>query len=130
MMSPEQENYCFVCGKKNPKGLKVDIKLGKGNCEFYFKTEKEYEGWKNIIHGGIIATLLDEAMVWACSSIGYKTVTAELNVRFKKPLQVGETVKVKGEIKEIKKKLIIAVAIIEKEKEIYATGEGKFFIVE
>lgn len=129
MMPLEQENYCFVCGKNNPRGLKLKINADNGKTEFVFRARKEYEGWKGIIHGGIVSTLLDEAMVWACTSAGYKTVTAEINVRFRKPLYVGTTVKVEGRIEDVKKRLIIAYGVVFDDKEIYAEGRGKFFIV-
>ncbi|MEM2144370.1 MAG: PaaI family thioesterase [Candidatus Jordarchaeaceae archaeon] len=49
---------------------------------------KKYEGWSGIAHGGIIATLLDELMAWSVRTRGYRTVTAEMTVRFRKPVPV------------------------------------------
>ncbi len=92
-------DYCFVCGKENPIGLKVDIQVEEGKAWFYFYPKKEYEGWEGIVHGGIISSLLDEAMVWACKYYGVDVVTGELKVRYVSPFYLKyEKVFVEGRI--------------------------------
>lgn len=59
----ERSNYCFVCGKDNPKPLHLEFKnIGENTVITEFKLEKEYEGYPDIIHGGILAAILDDAM--------------------------------------------------------------------
>jgi uncharacterized protein (TIGR00369 family) len=97
-MKLEDDNYCFACGKKNHCGLKLSFCYSNGKLTFEFIPDKIYQGYKDIIHGGIITTVLDEAMIQAAIAEGLMPVTAEINVRFKKPLMAYEKTVVEAEI--------------------------------
>src|SRR5208337_3861942 len=93
------DHFCMACGKENPDGLKVDfeIKDGKISCKCAF--QKRFQGYANIVHGGMIGLMLDEVMVnlpWKIYKV--PVVSAELNVRLKKPVKVGEEVYFSAEI--------------------------------
>ncbi|GAB6182750.1 PaaI family thioesterase [Thermodesulfovibrio hydrogeniphilus] len=125
------EDYCFVCGKLNPKGLKAVFQYGNGKASAELVLSKEYQGWSGIIHGGIISALLDEACVYAGNSLGYNTVTAELKIRFKRPLAPEEKIVVEANANHVKSKLIEAFAILKNsEGNIIAEAEGKLIIKE
>ncbi len=125
------EDYCFVCGKQNPVGLKAQFKYGEGKAYSELSLSKEYQGWSGIIHGGIIFALLDEACVYAGNSLGYNTVTAELKVRFKKPLEPEEKILVEAQANLVKSKLIEAIAKIkDSQGNLIAEAEGKLIIKE
>ena len=64
-MNLEDDHYCFVCGEENPSGLHLKFSANKGKIQTEFIPRKIHQGYKNIVHGGIISTLLDEAMVKA-----------------------------------------------------------------
>jgi len=69
-----------------------------------FVPPKKYQGWKGIVHGGILATLLDEAMTRLAGIVYQKAVTAEMTVRYVAPARIGELLYVRGEIvKEVRK---------------------------
>ncbi len=87
---------CFVCGDENNIGL---------NAKFFFDGEKahseitaneKYAGYKNIFHGGIISTMLDEIMIKALLAQDLFVVTAEMTVRFKQPVYSGDVIKFEG----------------------------------
>lgn len=125
------DDYCFVCGKDNPIGIKAKFKTAEGYSSSELVLSKEYQGWSNIIHGGIIAAVLDEACVYAGNSLGFNTVTAELKVRFKKPLTPNERVIVEAHAKVLKSKLIIAQASLRSlSGETFAEAEGKLIAKE
>lgn len=125
------EDYCFVCGKQNPIGLKAQFNYGEGRAFSELSLSKEYQGWSGIIHGGVISALLDEACVYAGNSLGYNTVTAELKVRFKSPLKPEEKIFVEAQANFVKSKLIEAVAKIRNYQGILiAEAEGKLIIKE
>src|SRR6476661_8650552 len=81
---------CFVCGESNSIGLNLRFETDGHIVQTHFRPRAEHVGFKQVVHGGIIATLLDEIMVWACAVQTKRfAFCAELNVRFLKPLQPG-----------------------------------------
>ncbi|MGA2193397.1 MAG: PaaI family thioesterase [Nitrospirota bacterium] len=91
---------CFVCGKDNALGLKLSFEIDEKarSISTSFVPQKAHQGYKDVVHGGIISTVLDEAMTKLAYSLGENAVTARLTVRFKKPLMVGEKVKITGRL--------------------------------
>ena len=89
-MNLSDDKMCFVCGEKNQHGLLLEFSLEKKVLKSRFKTEKKYQGYTDIIHGGIIALILDEMMGNLAWRLGIPAVTAEISVRFKQPVYVGE----------------------------------------
>ncbi len=106
------DDKCFVCGPKNPLGLKIPFEVDRAaktiRCEF--TPGPEYQGFQGITHGGIITTLLDEAMVKLAFELGISAVTASIEVRFVAPLFSGERVDILATIEKEGKKLIEASA--------------------
>ncbi|MDP9269478.1 MAG: PaaI family thioesterase [Chloroflexota bacterium] len=84
------DHNCFACGGQNPIGMRLEIELGDGTARTVWTAGTNYVGWEDKIHGGILATLLDEVMAWAPSSYDSWAVTAELNLRFRAPANPGE----------------------------------------
>jgi|UniRef100_A0A7C3YP42 uncharacterized protein (TIGR00369 family) len=122
----KSSDYCFACGKKNPIGFHLEIKEEGDLVKTTFTMRKEYEGYSNIAHGGIIATLLDEMCAWVCRKNGYQALTGELKVRLKQPVRVGETVEITGKILEKKRNVLICRSEMKNEKgDLVAFAEGK-----
>lgn len=122
----EDDHYCFVCGEKNPSGLHLKFSLLEGKVLTEFTPQKIHQGYKDIVHGGIISTLLDEAMVKAALMQGMPAVTAEITVRFRNPLMAGERALVEAAIVKMNKRIIEASAIVKKEDNtIIAEGQAK-----
>jgi len=82
---------CFVCGDANPKGFKLRSKTDGRIVQAEFAFDPAHVGFKNVVHGGLTATLLDEIMTWACAvatkRFGY---CAELNVRYVQAVRPGQ----------------------------------------
>ena len=118
--------HCFVCGENNPNGLRLGFAIDKEKqtLKATFVASPTYQGYDGIIHGGIISTLLDEAMAKLVYELGYTAVTASLEVRFKRPAPILEPLHVYGEIVEVNKRLIRARAKVMKEDGILL-AEGK-----
>ena len=66
------------------------IELGEGTASTTWVAGKNYVGWEEKVHGGLLATLLDEGMAWAPSSFDSWAVTAEISVRYRSPANPGE----------------------------------------
>ena len=122
------DHYCFACGDLNKEGLDVHWVIEGKTTHTFFTPPKKFQGWKGIVHGGIVATLLDEAMTrlaWiACGG----ALTAEMTVRFLMPAKVGEKLFVFGEITSENRKLVQMRASLFKEKKdgvLVAYSSGK-----
>ena len=121
---------CFVCGNKNDYGLKVDFFYDKGIARAECVAEEKFQGYKDILHGGIISALLDEVMIKAVIARGILVVTAEIQVKFIKPVRIGEKLFLEGKITGKQKKIFTAEGTVSNSKrEIVATGKGRFFKV-
>jgi uncharacterized protein (TIGR00369 family) len=128
-MKFETYGNCFVCGENNPNGLRLSFQIDKERqtLKTTFKASPTFQGWDGIVHGGIISTLLDEAMAKLVYELGYQAVTASLEIKFKKPAPILEPLNVFGEITEVNKRLIRAKAHVAKEDgTILATGSSTF----
>ncbi len=108
---------CFVCGKDNPGGLRLsfDINKEERTLRTTFVAGPIFQGYDDVVHGGIISTLLDEAMAKLSYELGYNAVTGTLDIRFKNPAPVGQPLLVHGEIIEVSKRVVKAKARVEKE---------------
>ncbi|HEX4646765.1 MAG TPA: PaaI family thioesterase [Verrucomicrobiae bacterium] len=90
---------CFVCGESNASGLKIRFETDGRLVQARFCPRPEHIGFKQTVHGGIIATLLDEIMVWACAVQTRRfAYCVELNVRFSNPGRPGVEVVATGEL--------------------------------
>jgi uncharacterized protein (TIGR00369 family) len=97
---------CFACGPDNPHGLRLNW-CTEGNTMYTEMIPSDkYQGWKGIVHGGILATLLDEAMTRLASILHGGALTAEITVRYIKPAQIGQKLYIRGEIVKESRKLI------------------------
>ena len=84
------DNYCFACGAKNPYGLHLQLQI-EGERYVAEKTlSREYQSYSGVVHGGIVTTMLDEAMGGYLVACGEKALTARIDVRYRKPTPVGE----------------------------------------
>ncbi len=126
----EIDRYCFACGKENPIGLKLNFEYTPEGVLANFMPVREFQGFVNILHGGVITTLMDEAMAHALIAKGYQGVTARLEVKFQKPVTMNEMVVIRGKILWEKRKLIKACSEIKQNGEIKAQATADFFVTD
>jgi len=125
---------CMVCGQKNinPNTLNLRFKTVDGGVEVKYTPDKRHEGYKDIVHGGMMCALLDETIGWAVAVDRERYfVTMELNVRFVRPLKIGTAVIVRGRPMQHKSRYSIAEGeIIDADNgQVYAKATGKFFLM-
>src|SRR5687767_3985137 len=95
MIELPHTHACFVCGESNPIGFRLRFFRHEGAVVSSFIAEKHHCGFRETIHGGLIATVLDEAMAWVCIAETNKfAYCGELNTRFLEPLLPGVKVNV------------------------------------
>ena len=97
---------CFACGTLNAGGLGLALHIEPGRCWVELALERRFEGWEGVVHGGILCTILDEAMAWALVAEDNWGVTARLNVEFRRPVPIGRTVRADGWITRSRRRII------------------------
>ena len=97
-MSDMIGDNCFACGKANPIGLKLDFAFEADFATCSFTLGRVFEGYKSLVHGGIISTILDESMAKIIINKGYIAVTAKIEIKFSNPLLVGKPAEVEATI--------------------------------
>lgn len=112
-MNPVFSDSCFACGADNSIGLKLQIEGDSRRVSTRFLPKKEHEGWDGIVHGGIIATLLDEVLAWICKKNGLAALTARLSIRFRNPAKIGEEISAHAQITEIKGRAVKGKATVQ-----------------
>jgi uncharacterized protein (TIGR00369 family) len=133
MTEPEAANPCFGCGEANPRGmhLRFDRDDERQRIVGRFRLGAEYQGAKGFIHGGIIATVLDEVMSKVSRLSGVRSVTAELTVEYLKPVRVDEELSVEGFAKRREgRQLYHEGEIRDAAGTLLARGRGRFVVVD
>lgn len=133
MSKLKDDNFCFVCGQNNPHGLRLSFEFDEASGEVVCRTvfPQHFQGWKDVLHGGIVSTVLDEIMAKAVGHKGFKGVTAELNVRYKQPVKTGTEYVIRGRVNEIRKRLVFTEArILDSNQKPAATATAKFMVLE
>jgi len=121
---------CFGCGQDNPIGLKLDFQWDGKTARAEFTITESYQGWPGMAHGGIIICLLDEAIGWASLFEGLYGVTAEMKVRLRRPVSIGESLVITGSLTKRNRKLVKAKASVSlKDGTPIAEGTATQFIV-
>ena len=126
------EHNCFACGSLNAHGLRMTIHVEPGRSWSELTMADRFEGWEGVIHGGILATLLDEVMGWALADGDDWGVTARLTVEYRRPVLVGTSIRVEGWIDRSRRRVMemrgrIADAVTGQE---YATATATYVTVD
>jgi uncharacterized protein (TIGR00369 family) len=123
-------DMCFVCGKYNPVGLKLTFQQDGKTARSEFTPNQNHQGWAGIVHGGIITTLLDEAMGYAAIYEGICCVTAKMQARLRRPALINEPLIITGTVTKNERKLLeTRAAISSKDGTLIAEATATMFIL-
>ncbi len=93
----EDDGHCYLCGKHNPEGLHLEFRLEGRELETTFTAEKRHQGYKDVLHGGLLAMVLDEVMVMLPYRLfGTVNANAEFTVRLHRPVPIGSRLVVRA----------------------------------
>lgn len=131
-LEPKADNPCFGCGAANAHGMKLVFEKDNDARRVVgrFRFGAEYQGSNRVLHGGIIALLLDEVMGKMNGFHNVRAVTAELSVEYLRPVPVDEEITVEAE--EVSRKgrnLMHRGEIRNVAGEILARGKGRFVVI-
>jgi acyl-coenzyme A thioesterase PaaI-like protein len=102
------DGLCFGCGPQNPVGLKLAFAWEGDTCVTRWTPSAEHQGWAGRVHGGLLALVLDEVLSRAAlERHGLSWVTAELTTRLKRPVPVGQPLRVEARIVLVRPRLIV-----------------------
>lgn len=97
------QNHCFGCGAVNPVGLRLEFSVARSEDAAWAVVAQAtvsglYEGPPGYLHGGIIATLLDEAMSKANRAQGVTAMTRQMTVEYLRPVPSGGAIRIEGRV--------------------------------
>ena len=107
------DGHCFGCGPLNLDGLRLSFRPGPDGSVAEFEVPERFQSWSGMAHGGVVALMLDEAVGWAAWHAGHPGLTGRLQVSYRRPLRLGESVRVVGNVERIRRSLVYATAFIE-----------------
>src|SRR5438477_13052380 len=107
------DGRCFGCGADNTRGLQMRFEPGNGVSVALFDVPEQYQSWAGVVHGGLVALMLDEAVGWAAWHAGHPGVTGRLAVSFRRPLRLGERVRIVGQVERVRRTLVYCNAVVE-----------------
>lgn len=130
---PLKKNYCFACGKDNPDGMHLKFTIDRERKHFVsnFRLSKRFTGPPGYCHGGIIATILDDAMSKLNKQRDVIAATSQLKIEYLKPVPLRTRLRVESrELQKRGRRLIHRAEILNQEGTVLARGRGVFVIID
>jgi uncharacterized protein (TIGR00369 family) len=123
-----EPHNCFACGVLNTHGLHLELHVDGERCWADLSIPTRFQGWDEIAHGGIVATILDEVMAWSLIDQDNWGLTAKMSVAFKRPVQLDRPIHAEGWITDVSRRLITTEGrIVDAESgQILATAEATY----
>jgi len=120
---------CFVCGVRNPHGLQLRFRFENDVIHSDFTPRAPHAGYKGIVHGGIVATALDEVMFWAAAYVGRKFyVSVDMQVRWSRKVAVGERYLLVGRsVKQHRVFFHTAGEVVDAAGQVCASATGRYY---
>jgi acyl-coenzyme A thioesterase PaaI-like protein len=123
-------HHCFVCGESNAVGLKLRFTTDGRIVQTRFRLRGAHIGFRGIVHGGILTTVMDEIMVWACAVPTRRfAFCAELTARFLNPIKPDDEIIATGELLTNRKNRIFEAkaTLVSPLGQTFAEATGKYF---
>ncbi|MEN8238501.1 MAG: PaaI family thioesterase [Actinomycetota bacterium] len=123
---------CFGCGSQNPIGLHLDdFTETPDGVTALFTPGSNFNGFHGVVHGGVIATALDEISAWsAIVTEGVFVFTAKLDIRYRAEAKVGSTLSLTGSVTERRGKRLLIDAVMKSGEAVAAQSSGLFVVAD
>ncbi len=129
----QQKNYCFACGKNNPEGMHLRFSYDEKSKRFVsrFRLGRRYTGPPGHAHGGVIATILDEAMGKVNKIHNVVALTSEISVHYLRPVPLNKPLRVEARGVSVRgRRHINAAEILNQRGEVLARSRGTFIAID
>jgi HAD superfamily hydrolase (TIGR01509 family) len=122
--------FCFACSQENPIGLKLKPVHDGEKVTAEFTAGKFHQGWDNVVHGGILYTLLDEVTAYAMLCRGIELgVTAKSEIRFKQVAPVNQPIRASAWVTKLTKRLVETKGVLTlKDDTVIVDGDFLFYV--
>jgi len=123
---------CFACSPMNAYGLQMKFYTDEESVFTWLSVPGHLCGWNNLVHGGVLSTILDEIMSWtAMYKLKHITVTRNLTVEFIKPVHVGEQLRAQGQVCEVERQRNAEMegALYNEDGDLCAKASGTFALI-
>ena len=123
------DGRCFACGPFSVDGLHLRFAPdGENAVRASITLGPRFQGWRGVAQGGIVMTLLDEAMAHACGAAGERGMTASMETRFRAPVPLGIPLVVRGALKWRRRNVLALESSVAREDDgsVLASAEGSF----
>jgi acyl-coenzyme A thioesterase PaaI-like protein len=125
------DSMCFACSPKNPIGLRMEFDQEGDLCRSRFTALPEHQGWKGLLHGGLISTLLDEVMAQWLWGRGITAMTAEMTTRFSRAVPIGQELTLESRLKADRGKVVeLSGRLILPDGKVAARSTAKFLKID
>lgn len=127
-----KKNYCFACGKDNPDGMRLKFAFDRDQKHFVcsFRLGKRYTGPPGYCHGGIIATILDDAMSKLSRLHDVVAATSRMTVEYVRPVPLHKALRVESrEVGKRGRRLTRVAEIVDDKGTVLARSRGIFVII-
>jgi len=127
-----QYDHCFGCGINNPIGLQLTgFERFDNTVRATFDPRLDYHGFSDLLHGGIVATALDEIMAWTAILVAdVMVMTGKLDLRYRKPAKVDSSFVLQGELLERRGRRLRISATMSDGSLVVAQATGLFLAIE
>ncbi|MBF6599688.1 MAG: PaaI family thioesterase [Dehalococcoidia bacterium] len=129
---PERRGrMCFACGEKNERGLHMQFRREGERAVCDYTPCAYQQGYPGRMHGGVVATLIDEAMGWAVYHAAAWAATARLSVRFRRPVQIDVPLRIEAWVTRDRSRLIeLRAEVRDASGALLAEGDGAFMTLD
>ena len=122
---------CVICGQEHPTGMRLRFAVDEEGSESGWTVQERFAGFHGVLHGGLVLAVMDDAMWYAIYAQGGVSLTAEATVRYRRRVEVGQAIAIRGRVQEHRGRLWTCTAEVVSAgtAEVLAAAEGKFVTV-
>ena len=121
---------CFGCGSDNPYGLHLHLNRADGWWQSEFVPQDYHCGWPGVVHGGVLATALDEVSSYVIFGEGRSAVTASMKLEFRKAAAPGERLLVRARPVRVTRRVVETIGeVLRPDGSVVAVAESRFLVL-